>query len=173
MEMMITRCTENEWKQLQEISHITFDETFRAQNKPENMEAYLTQAFTEEKIKNELSEENSQFFFIYAGEEPAGYLKVNIADAQTEEMGNEALEIERIYILKAFQNRGLGRILFDKTMDIADEMQASKIWLGVWEKNNKAIAFYKKLGFSEYGSHSFYMGDEEQTDIIMVKPLAS
>ena len=125
------------------------------------------------KIKNELSEENSQFFFIYAGEEPAGYLKVNIADAQTEEMGNEALEIERIYILKAFQNRGLGRILFDKTMDIADEMQASKIWLGVWEKNNKAIAFYKKLGFSEYGSHSFYMGDEEQTDIIMVKPLAS
>ena len=173
MEMTITRCTENEWKQLQEISHITFDETFRAQNKPENMESYLTQAFTEEKIKNELSEENSQFFFIYAGEEPAGYLKVNIADAQTEEMGNEALEIERIYILKAFQNRGLGRILFDKTMDIADEMQASKIWLGVWEKNNKAIAFYKKLGFSEYGSHSFYMGDEEQTDIIMVKPLAS
>ena len=128
---------------------------------------------TIQKIKNELSEENSQFFFIYAGEEPAGYLKVNIADAQTEEMGNEALEIERIYILKAFQNRGLGRILFDKTMDIADEMQASKIWLGVWEKNNKAIAFYKKLGFSEYGSHSFYMGDEEQTDIIMVKPLAS
>jgi ribosomal protein S18 acetylase RimI-like enzyme len=173
MEMTITRCTENEWKQLQEISRITFDETFRAQNKPENMEAYLTQAFTEEKIKNELSEENSQFFFINAGEEPAGYLKVNIADAQTEEMGNEALEIERIYILKAFQNRGLGRILFDKTMDIADEMQASKIWLGIWEKNNKAIAFYKKLGFSEYGSHSFYMGDEEQTDIIMVKPLAS
>ena len=61
MEMTITRCTENEWKQLQEISHITFDETFRAQNKPENMESYLTQAFTEEKIKNELSEENSQF----------------------------------------------------------------------------------------------------------------
>ncbi|MCG7331295.1 GNAT family N-acetyltransferase [Salinicoccus roseus] len=173
MEMMITRCTENEWKQLQEISHITFDETFRAQNKPENMEAYLSQAFTEEKIKKELSDENSQFFFVYAGDEPAGYLKVNIADAQTEEMGSESLEIERIYILKAFQNRGLGRILFDKAMDIADEMQASKIWLGVWEKNNKAIAFYKKLGFSEYGSHSFYMGDEEQTDIIMVKPLAS
>lgn len=173
MKMTITRCTENEWKQLQEISYITFDETFRAQNKPENMEAYLTQAFTEEKIKKELSEENSQFFFIYAGDRRAGYLKINVGDAQTEEMGNEALEIERIYILKAFQNRGLGRILFDKAMDIADEMQASKIWLGVWEKNNKAIAFYKKLGFSEYGSHSFYMGDEEQTDIIMVKPLAS
>ena len=171
MEMTITRCTENEWIQLQEISRITFDETFRAQNKPENMEAYLTQAFTEEKIKNELSEENSQFFFIYAGEEPAGYLKVNIADAQTEEMGSESLEIERIYILKDFQSQGLGRVLFDKAMDIADEMQASKIWLGVWEKNDKAIAFYKKLGFSEHGSHFFYMGDEEQTDITMVKPL--
>ena len=173
MEMTITRCTENEWKQLQEISRITFDETFRAQNKSENMEAYLSQAFTEEKIKNELSKENSQFFFIYAGDRRAGYLKINVGDAQTEEMGNEALEIERIYILKAFQSQGLGRVLFDKAMDIADEMQASKIWLGVWEKNDKAIAFYKNLGFSEHGSHSFYMGDEEQTDIIMMKPLIS
>lgn len=173
MNMTITRCTENDWKQLQEISHVTFDETFRAQNKPENMEAYLAQAFTEEKVKNELSEKNSQFFFIYAGEDRAGYLKINTGDAQTEKMGNEALEIERIYIMKAFQGQGLGRILFDKAMDIAHRMQATKIWLGVWEKNDKAIAFYKKLGFEEDGSHSFYMGDEEQTDIIMVKPLAS
>ncbi|WP_342388194.1 GNAT family N-acetyltransferase [Salinicoccus bachuensis] len=173
MNMTITRCTENDWKQLQEISHVTFDETFRAQNKPENMEAYLAQAFTEKKVKNELSEKDSQFFFIYAGDDHAGYLKINTGDAQTEEMGNDALEIERIYILKAFQGQGLGRILFDKAMDIANEMQTSKIWLGVWEKNDKAIAFYKKLGFREEGSHSFYMGDEEQTDIIMVKPLAS
>ena len=101
----------------------------------------------------------------------AGYLKVNTGDAQTEEMDDDALEIERIYIINKFQKLGLGKYLFNKAMDIAMEQNKKKIWLGVWEKNKNAISFYKRLGFTQTGAHSFYMGDEEQTDLIMVKKL--
>ncbi|MEH7749282.1 GNAT family N-acetyltransferase, partial [Neobacillus drentensis] len=103
--------------------------------------------------------------------EVAGYLKNNTNDAQTEEMGEESLEIERIYIKNQFQKHGLGKYLFNKAMEIAMERHKKKIWLGVWEKNENAIAFYKKMGFVQAGAHSFYMGDEEQIDFIMTKTL--
>ncbi|MBJ6950348.1 GNAT family N-acetyltransferase, partial [Vibrio cholerae] len=77
----------------------------------------------------------------------AGYLKVNIDDAQSEEMGNESLEVERIYIKSSFQKHGLGKYLLINAIEIAIEHNKKNIWLGVWEKNEYAIAFYKKLGF--------------------------
>lgn len=86
-------------------------------------------------------------------------------------MGAESLEIERIYIKKKFQKHGLGKYLLNKAMEIAMERNKKKIWLGVWEKNENAIAFYKKLGFVQTGAHSFYMGDERQMDFIMTKTL--
>lgn len=102
----------------------------------------------------------------------AGYLKVNIDGAQTEKMGNESLEIERIYIRSKFQKHGLGKYLLNTAMEIAIERNKKKIWLGVWEKNENALAFYKKMGFVQAGAHSFYMGDEEQIDFIMTKTTA-
>ena len=101
----------------------------------------------------------------------AGYLKVNISHAQSEEMGNEALEVERIYIKNTYQKHGLGKRLIHKAIEIAMELNKKNIWLGVWEKNVNAIAFYEKMGFVKTGTHSFYMGDEEQTDYIMLKTL--
>jgi diamine N-acetyltransferase len=86
-------------------------------------------------------------------------------------MGKESLEIERIYIKKEFQKHGLGKLLFNKAMEIAGKRNKKKIWLGVWEKNENAIAFYQKMGFVQTGTHSFYMGEEEQIDFIMTKTL--
>jgi diamine N-acetyltransferase len=86
-------------------------------------------------------------------------------------MGDESLEIERIYIINKFQKHGLGKYLLNKAMEIALERNKKKIWLGVWEKNESAITFYKKMGFVQTGAHSFYMGDEEQIDFIMTKSL--
>ncbi len=86
-------------------------------------------------------------------------------------MGDKALEIERIYIRSGYQRKGLGKHLFDKALKIAIGHDKKKIWLGVWEKNENAIAFYEKAGFVRTGVHSFYMGDEEQIDFIMSKTL--
>jgi diamine N-acetyltransferase len=135
------------------------------------MNAYSERAFNIKQLEKELSNISSQFFFVYFNNEVAGYLKVNTDDDQSEEMGDESLEIERIYIKNEFQKHGLGKYLLNKAMEIAMECNKKKIWLGVWEKNENAIAFYKKMGFVQIGAHSFYMGDEEQIDFIMTKTL--
>ncbi|OLQ49047.1 GNAT family N-acetyltransferase [Bacillus licheniformis] len=171
MTINIKKCSREDLKILQEISVETFNDTFKDQNSSENMKAYLDSAFNTEQLEKELSNISSQFFFVYCHHEVAGYLKVNTDDAQSEEMGDESLEIERIYIKKEFQKHGLGKHLLHKALDIALECNKKKIWLGVWEKNENAVAFYKKMGLVQTGTHSFYMGDEEQTDFIMTKTL--
>ena len=171
MTINIKKCTLEDSRKLQEISYETFNETFKHQNSPENMNAYLERAFNLKQLEKELSNISSQFFFVYFDNEVAGYLKVNTNDAQSEEMGAESLEIERIYIKKKFQKHGLGKYLLNKAMEIAMERNKKKSWLGVWEKNENAIAFYIKMGFVQTGAHSFYMGDEEQIDFIMTKTL--
>ncbi|WP_221563275.1 GNAT family N-acetyltransferase [Alkalihalobacillus sp. TS-13] len=171
MTIHLKKCTLEDSRKLQEISYETFKETFRLENAPENMNAYLEKAFNLNQVENELSNISSEFFFVYFNHEVTGYLKVNTRDAQSEEMGDDLLEIERIYIINKFQKHGLGKYLLNKAMEIATERNKKKIWLGVWEKNENAIAFYKKMGFVQTGSHSFYMGDEEQIDFIMTKTL--
>ncbi|MEY2194734.1 GNAT family N-acetyltransferase [Neobacillus sp. BF23-41] len=171
MTINIKKCTLEDLRILQEISYETFNETFKYQNSPENMNAYLERAFNLKQLEKEVSNISSQFFFVYFNNEVAGYLKVNTNDAQSEEMGDESLEIERIYIMDKFQKHGLGKYLLNKAMEIAMERNKKKIWLGVWGKNENAIAFYKKMGFVQTGAHSFYMGDEEQVDFILTKTL--
>lgn len=171
MNVKIKRCNHEDLQALQEISIKTFNATFKDQNSPENMTAYLERAFNLNQLEKELSTTSSEFFFAYINNEVVGYLKLNTSDAQSEPMGEETLEIERIYIKSEFQKHGLGKILLNRAIEIALERDKKKIWLGVWEKNNNAIAFYKKMGFVQTGSHSFYMGDEEQMDLIMIKTL--
>ncbi|MCM3728369.1 GNAT family N-acetyltransferase [Neobacillus cucumis] len=171
MTINIKQCNHGDLRKLQEICYETFNETFKDQNSPENMNAYLESAFNLKQLEKELSNISSQFFYVYFNNEVAGYLKVNLNDAQSEEMGDESLEIERIYIRNKFQKHGLGKYLLNKAMEIAMECNKKKVWLGVWEKNENAIGFYKKMGFVQTGAHSFYMGDEEQIDFIMTKTL--
>ncbi|WML42282.1 GNAT family N-acetyltransferase [Neobacillus sp. OS1-2] len=171
MTIRMKRCTFEDLQTLQKISIETFNATFEDQNSPENMKSYLKKAFNLKQLEKELSNPFSQFFFVYFNNETAGYLKLNTNDAQSEEMGNESLEIERIYIKNKFQKHGIGKYLLNKAMEIAMELNKSKIWLGVWEKNENAIGFYKKMGFIQTGAHSFYMGDEEQTDFVMIRTL--
>ncbi|MEK4432801.1 GNAT family N-acetyltransferase [Paenibacillus sp. FSL M7-0802] len=171
MTVKIIKCSREDLQILQEISIETFNDTFKDQNSPENMKAYMERAFNFKQLEEELSNVSSEIFFIYFNEEPAGYLKVNMNDAQSEKLGDESLEIERIYIKNKFQKHGLGKYLLNKAMEIAMEHNKKKIWLGVWEKNENAIAFYKKMGFVQTGAHSFYMGDEEQIDFIMTKTI--
>jgi diamine N-acetyltransferase len=171
MNKEIKECTYTDLDIIQEISIETFNETFKDQNTPENMNAYLEKAFDLAQLEKELSNPSSQFFFIYYEDEVAGYLKINTKDAQSEVMGDEYIELERIYIKNKFQKLGLGKILLNKAIEIALQQNKQFIWLGVWEKNENAIAFYEKLGFVQTGAHSFYMGDEEQIDFIMTKTL--
>ncbi|TXC92876.1 GNAT family N-acetyltransferase [Metabacillus litoralis] len=171
MTVKLTKCNQEDLQRLQAISIETFNDTFKDQNSTENMTTYIQKAFNLKQLEKELANHSSQFFFVLYNNEVSGYLKVNINDAQSEEMGEETLEIERIYIKNKFQKHGLGKSLLNKAIEIAMEHHKNKVWLGVWEKNENATAFYVKMGFVQTDAHSFYMGDEEQTDFIMMKTL--
>lgn len=171
IELKIRKCDISDLVTLREIAYQTFDETFRHLNTPENMEAYLKKAFDLARLQEELSNQFSTFFFLFVEKQLAGYLKVNEDQAQTDLQDPKSLEIERIYVKKEFKGKGLGRILIDKGIEIAKENNKDYVWLGVWEKNQAAIAFYKKMGFREVDTHHFVMGEEKQTDFIMRKDL--
>ncbi|MBY0189764.1 GNAT family N-acetyltransferase [Bacillus aerophilus] len=171
MTVNFIRCNVQHVKELQKIGINTFKETFLDQNKVEHIEAYVKTAFHLNQLLKELQHPSSQFYFVQVNGEVAGYLKINMNDAQSEEMGSDALEIERIYIKQSFQKEGLGKYLIDQAIEIAKNHHKRDVWLGVWEHNRAAIAFYQKHGFVQTGVHAFLMGDEEQMDFIMTKTL--
>ena len=172
MDISLRQCRMADIDELRTLSIQTYYETFAAFNTPENMEEYLNRAFDREKLRRELSDKNSMFFFLLSDEKPAGYLKVNEAPSQTDVNDPASLEIERIYVSGEFQGEGLGRYLMDQAIRMAVERKKKYVWLGVWEKNEKAIRFYKRNGFCQIGTHSFDMGEDVQTDYIMRKDLS-
>lgn len=166
-------CTIDDLATLQTIASQTFRETFAAHNTQSDMQAYIKKAFDEKKLRMELLNTHSRFYLVYLQGQLVGYLKLNEGPAQTEAQGDEALEIERIYIIQALQDHGLGKQLMDKAIQEARAQHKRYIWLGVWEKNKKAIAFYSGRGFQQVGTHSFLLGSDMQTDFIMRKDLKS
>lgn len=152
---------------LQSIGRQTFFETFSAGNSAENMEQYLRDGFSIEKLLEELTNPMTKFYFAEEDNQVIGYLKVNMGTAQTELQDNNALEIERIYVLKAYHGKQVGQLLYEKAIEIARSMQVHYVWLGVWEENPRAIRFYEKNGFVAFDKHVFTLGEDEQTDIMM------
>lgn len=173
MTIIITRCTLVDLIPLQKLSIETYKETFDAYNTVENMAIYLDEAYNQKKLSVELSRDDSEFYFIYDNQQLAGYLKINTGEAQTEKMPVGSLEVERIYVRLAFKRRGLGQCLIAKAIQLAEEKKKTTIWLGVWEHNGPAKLFYNKMGFVQTSSHSFFMGDDEQTDDILTKKIAN
>lgn len=167
--MELKKCTLEDLKSLQKISIELFTDTFKDQNTEEDLNNYLEKAYNNTQLKQELTNENSTFFFLLDNEEIVGYLKLNIGDAQTENIAENALEIERIYILSNVKRKGYGTFLIEKAEQFAKQKNKKVIWLGVWEKNFSALSFYKKNGFIQISSHSFFMGEDEQIDLIMTK----
>ncbi len=171
MGIEIKRCTVGDLQALQKISYETYDETFRPYNTPENMQAYLDEAFDFDKLRGELLNPESQFYMLYVDDEPAGYMKLNEQGAQSEINDPESLELERIYVASAFYGKRLGVMLMDKAIEIAVQSHMKYIWLGVWEGNHKALQFYERNGFYRISEHIFLMGDDPQTDYILRKDL--
>lgn len=163
----VNKATVNDVALLQQISRQTFSDTFAEGNAEEDMQKYLDENFSQDKLQSELRNENSEFYFALLNEKVIGYLKVNTGESQTEIKDEDALEIERIYVLKDFLGKNVGKVLYDKAIAIAKDKNVSFIWLGVWEENLRAIRFYEKNGFEAFDKHIFRLGDDEQTDIMM------
>lgn len=154
-----------EW--LQKIGRQTFSETFSAENTAEDMDKYVKKCFTIDRLTAELKNKDSEFYFARYDHRIIGYLKLNVGLAQTELKEEGALEIERIYVLKEFHGKSVGQRLYEQAMKVAREKNMEYVWLGVWERNQRAIRFYSKNGFTEFGKHFFELGHDRQTDVMM------
>ena len=163
----INKVTASDIHLLQNIGRETFSETFSEGNTEENMNNYLAEGFSSEKLHAEINNPDSEFYFAIQENKVIGYLKINFGQSQTEIKDDKAFEIERIYVLKEFHEKNIGQLLFEKAIEIATQKNAEYVWLSVWEKNPRAINFYKKNGFVEFDKHIFVLGDDEQTDIMM------
>jgi len=166
-EIKIRKISLDDLSLLQAISRQTFFETFADVNTAEDMNQYLSDSFSDERLTGELLNPESEFYFTEVDGRPAGYLKVNFGEAQTDVQDKNALELERIYVLKEFLGKRVGQILLDKTLQIARNANVDYVWLGVWEHNHRAKKFYAKNGFVEFGRHDFWLGSDKQTDLMM------
>ncbi|WP_342087791.1 GNAT family N-acetyltransferase [Dyadobacter sp. OTU695] len=171
MSVQIIQATINDLDSVRQIGIDTFYESFSSANTEENMTHYLETGFSLEKVASELGNPFSEFHLAYDGDQLIGYLKINHGPAQSELKDDTALEIERIYVLQAWQGQKIGQLFYDKAIEIARTHQYTYVWLGVWEKNEKAIGFYKRNGFVEFDKHLFTLGTDIQTDIMMRKEL--
>ncbi|MFR0552754.1 GNAT family N-acetyltransferase [Ligilactobacillus salivarius] len=156
---------------LQAIAKQTFTETFGSQNTAEDLAKFLSEEYAFDKLKAEVENPELFYYFCYFEDELAGYLKLNVGAAQTEPDYPEALEIQRIYVLQKYQGKRIGLAMMQQALVVAEELKKPQVWLGVWENNFKAQAFYQKSGFKKVGSHDFILGNDKQTDYILLKTL--
>lgn len=166
-EIQLKKLTLSDLTELKNISQKTYSEAFSWGNSKENMISYLNSAFSNKQLKSEINEEQSVFYFAKIDYATVGYIKINFGSAQTDLKDDEAMELERIYVLEKFQGKKIGKKLLNYVIEIAKKRGMKYLWLGVWEKNEKAINFYKSQGFTTFNSHSFKMGNEIQNDLLM------
>ena len=152
---------------LLDVAQTSFVQAFTEGNKPENVQAYLSQAFTPVQLEKEWRNPASTFLLASLEGKLVGYTKVNLAAAQTDVQDPDSLEVARLYTLEEVWGKGVGQFLLDAALAFAKEKGKTFVWLGVWEHNARAIRFYEKNGFKTFGNHPFPFGDEVQNDWLM------
>jgi len=152
---------------LAELGARTFAETFIEDNTPEDMAAYLAAAFSLEKLTAELSDPLATFFIAEVEGQAAGYAKLHSGKALEGVEGQRPIELVRLYVSRKWLGRGVGQALMQRCVSEAREKGFQTIWLGVWERNSRAIAFYRKWNFREVGEHIFQLGSDPQRDLLM------
>ena len=154
------------------LSHQTFYDTFAEHNTRENMDLFLERQFSKETLKQQVNEGKGIFLLAFLQTaEPAGYARLLENDNKLIAGNPQGLEIGRLYATKQSIGSGVGSALMQRSIDLAKEMGKKVIWLGVWEHNQRAIAFYQKWNFVKFGEQVFLLGKDEQTDWLMKKEL--
>lgn len=169
--ILIRQANEGDAERIQELSWSTFHDTFAAFNSPEDMRLYLDNNFSLELISNALKEAGTTFLLAYHNERAVGYAKMKTVERPRMTKDEKALEIERIYVVREYFGKNVGKSLLDTCLQLAKQQGSTVVWLGVWEHNPRAIAFYKKWGFKKFGEHEFVLGTDIQTDWLMKKEL--
>ncbi|RYF87336.1 MAG: GNAT family N-acetyltransferase [Chitinophagaceae bacterium] len=171
MSISIRMATREDAVLIADISRQAFYDTFAADNTKEDMEKFLEEQFTRGRLMMEVGSPENTFLLATIDNEVAGYVKLRDGKLPDELKGSTALEIARLYAVKEFIGKGVGAALMQVSLDIARKKQKQFVWLGVWEKNKRAIDFYTRWGFEKFGEWDFLLGNDLQRDWLMKKAL--
>ena len=166
---------------LRELAQRTFHDTFAASCDRDDMATYMQDAFSLERVRSEIAAPNNIFLLLNLTQTDAktgaktssliGYAKLQTGETESDVSGVNPIELGRLYVDKSAIGQGYGSVLMQAALDWAADLHCDTLWLGVWEYNHRAIAFYKRWGFEQVGAHAFMLGQDRQTDWIMQRPV--
>ncbi len=161
---------------LSRLGAATFCETFERENTPEDMARYLDETFTPERQAAEIADPAGTVLLAQREGTPddaelVGYVHLVSGLAPAAVQGPVPLELKRLYVARAWHGQGVAQALMDAALDAARNRGAQTLWLGVWERNPRAVAFYQKYGFTRVGEHTFVLGADAQTDWLLARPV--
>ena len=172
-QIKIRKATPADAKPLTDLAYTTFWDAFahHPKNAPEDLNHYMRQAFNLEQIAAELTDDNSIFLIAEIDGKPAGYAKLIVESTEDGITATRPIELSRLYSHQEYLGKGVGQNLMDACFEHAKTRGHDIMWLGVWEYNPRAQAFYTKNGFREVGKHTFQLGSDPQTDLLMQREL--
>jgi ribosomal protein S18 acetylase RimI-like enzyme len=160
---------------LADLGRQTFAETFAADNTPEDMAAYLAATYAPDQVLAQLQDPHCTYLLAEMQGQAVGYAQLwqdSRLGLAADAPANKQLEIKQLYVVEDWIGTGLGKALMRRALDIAQAENCTAIVLGVWERNDRAQAFYKRFGFREIGETTFQLGTDAQRDLILRKGLA-
>ena len=158
---------------LTELAFTTFWDAFAGhpKNAPHDLDAYMQKAFNAEQIASELTNPKSIFLLAEIDGELAGYAKLVLDYIEPGVAAERPVELNRLYSHQKYLGQGVGQTLMDRCFDRGREANCDVMWLGVWEYNPRAQRFYEKNGFRVVGRHTFLLGSDPQTDLLMQRSI--
>lgn len=155
--------------QLAELAERTFRETFASDNIPADMDSHCAKSYNRDLQAAEIADPKMSTLICRERGEPVGYAQMRWGSAPDCVVAEAPGEIQRIYVSKAWHGAGVAHDLMNACIAEMIGRRTDVIWLGVWERNPRAIAFYRKFGFTEAGEHIFSLGSDRQRDIVMIR----
>lgn len=168
-EIHIRQANEADAALIASISRETFYDTFAEHNTPEDMNLFMEQQFSTSVLMKGVVEPSNLFFLAFREDEPAGYLKLKPGGHSDLSDAEKAIEICRFYARTNMIGKGIGKAMMMYAVRYAASIHCKTIWLGVWERNLRAINFYHSFGFQKFSEHDFILGKDVQRDWLMKK----
>ncbi len=172
-EVTIRSATAHDVAELGDLGARTFEDTYGDANDPAELAAHIAETYTEPVIAGALRDPDVTYLVAEAAGRIIGFAKLVVGSREDGIDAARPAELNQLYVDSDQKGRGVGRALLDACVEWAREAGCDVLWLGVWERNPKAIGFYERVGFRQVGTHGFQFGSELQTDLIMGLPLAT
>ena len=168
-DILIRLATESDAELIADLSRKTFYDSYGEFNTRENIDKFMNEQFSKEKLMDEVRQPWHIFFLAFVNNEAVGYVKLREGSEPPRISGQSCLEIARIYSVHHMIGKGVGKKLMQTCIETVRQKGKKCLWLGVWKKNHRAIDFYSKWGFKIVGEQEFLLGDDLQTDWLMMK----